>query len=76
MSEELKYTTVTAPDRLAELGRTNKDGEPLQPVTVRYLARMHQIGVRWSRDWLFSEADLEKMAGLPRVGRPASAESN
>ena len=78
MSKELKYMTVTAPARLAELGRTGQDDQPLRSVTVRYLARMHNIGTRLkgSRDWLFSEADLERMAALPRVGRPASAESS
>ena len=77
MDKELEYTTATAPIKLAELGRTGQDGRPLKSVTVRYLARMHDIGTRLkgSRDWLFSEADLEKMAELPRVGRPAAESS-
>lgn len=68
------YTTNTAPARLAELGRLNGSGEPLKPVTVRMLARKHSIGTKVGRDWLFTEANIQAMADLPRAGRPGPKE--
>ena len=36
--------------------------------TVRRLARLHQLGLRKGRDWLFTPADLDQMRARPRVG--------
>ncbi len=36
--------------------------------TVRRLARLHQLGTRKGRDWLFTQADLDRMRKRPRVG--------
>ena len=36
--------------------------------TVRRLARLHQLGTRKGRDWLFTQQDLDRMRQRPRVG--------
>ena len=36
--------------------------------TVRRLARLHQLGTRKGRDWLFTQHDLDRMRQRPRVG--------
>ena len=40
----------------------------LSAETVRRLARLHTLGLRMGRDWLFTAADLEQMRQRPRVG--------
>lgn len=37
--------------------------------TVRRLARLHQLGTRKGRDWLFTQHDLDRMEERPRVGK-------
>ena len=68
--DELHYTTKTAPQRLAELGRTGRNGAALTISAVRSLARAHSIGSKVGRDWLFTEADLIQIAALPGPGNP------
>lgn len=36
--------------------------------TVRRLARLHRLGLRKGRDWLFTPHDLDRMRQRPRVG--------
>jgi hypothetical protein len=61
MTEEL-YTAAEVAERT---GRS--------PVTVRQLARTHNIGRRLGRDWVFTAADIEALTTLPKPGRPISA---
>jgi hypothetical protein len=42
-----------------------------KPVTVRQLAKTHNIGTRVGRDWVFTEADIERLKAIPKPGRPA-----
>jgi hypothetical protein len=39
-------------------------------VTVRWMAAKHNIGQRVGRDWVFTDADIERMKALPGPGRP------
>ncbi len=39
-----------------------------RPVTVRSLARKHNIGGRFGKAWAFTEQDVERMRNLDHVG--------
>ena len=53
------YTTATA---AAALGLT--------PRQVGHLAKLHGLGRKVGRDWQFTQAQVERMAKRPTVGRP------
>ncbi len=61
---ETVQTLLTCADVGAELGKS--------PVTIRALARKHNIGIRIGRDWIFTCADMERFRELPGPGRPRS----
>lgn len=42
----------------------------INPITLRTRARTQKIGERNGRDWVFTQADLEKLRPPPRRGRP------
>jgi hypothetical protein len=40
-------------------------------VTVRQLAKTHNIGRLIGRDWVFTEDDIKRLKAIPKPGRPA-----
>ena len=43
----------------------------ITPRQVGHLARQHGIGVKVGRDWIFTEAEVQRLTIRPKVGRPA-----
>jgi len=41
------------------------------PRQVGHLAKQHGIGVKVGRDWIFTEAEVQRLTSRPKVGRPA-----
>lgn len=39
-------------------------------VTVRQLAKVHGIGQRVGRNWVFTDEDIERLKAIPKPGRP------
>jgi hypothetical protein len=45
-------------------------------VTVRQLAKVHGIGTRIGRDWVFTDADIDRLRSIPKPGRPPVKPAN
>ena len=43
----------------------------ITPRQVGHLAKQHGIGTKVGRDWIFTEAEVRRLASRPKVGRPA-----
>ena len=43
----------------------------ITPRQVGHLARQHGIGVKVGRDWIFTEAEVQRLTIRPKVGSPA-----
>jgi hypothetical protein len=41
------------------------------PRQVGHLAKQHGVGVKIGRDWIFTEAEVQRLTSRPKVGRPA-----
>ncbi len=47
-----------------------------RPVTVRAMALKNNIGQRIGRDWIFTDADIDRLKALPGPGRPVSKDGS
>jgi hypothetical protein len=43
----------------------------ITPRQVGHLAKQHGVGAKIGRDWIFTEAEVQRLTIRPKVGRPA-----